>query len=68
MKYLDLIHKLEDLKIKDCDLQDCEITANQINSVSFLIVKDDNGKVVECIVLSDERFEAPKCYCEGLDD
>ena len=69
MKYLDLIQKLDELTIKDSNLEDCEITANKIRGISFLIIKNDKGKVVECIILNDKRFEAPQCYCEdGLDD
>ena len=69
MRYLELIQRLDELKIKDCDLEDCEITANRIKNISFLIIKNKEGKVVECIILSDRRFEAPQCYCEdGCND
>ena len=68
MKYLDLIQKLDELTIKDSDLEDCEVTANRIKNISFLLIKNENGKVVECIILTDRRFETPQCYGEGVND
>lgn len=34
-----------------------DVSANKICGRSFLIFKDVNGKVVECIMLSDQNVE-----------
>ena len=41
------------------------VTANKINNISFLVLKDSQGKVVDCIILEDKRYNSPK---EDLDN
>lgn len=36
---------------------DMDVSANKIGRRSFLIFKDRNGKVVECIMLNDDNIE-----------
>ena len=60
MKYNEFCERIEKLTVKGSDLNDCEITANRINGVAVLIVKNEVGKVVESIVLSDDN------YCEAV--
>ncbi len=54
MWFTELLSRLENFTIP-CNLQDCDVTANKIKGISFLLIKDVNGTVVECIILSDER-------------
>lgn len=66
MKYLELLSRLENITHPTGDLQDCEITANSINGISFLIIKDGEGRVFDCIILQDKHFEAVKELREEL--
>ena len=55
MKYDTFQYRLENLKrLYGHHLLDMEVSANKIYGKSFLIFKNKNGKVIECMVLSDE--------------
>ena len=55
MKYKTFEERLEHLNRRYAQhLQDMTVTANKINGKSFLLLKNKENKVIECIILSDE--------------
>lgn len=53
MKYSRFKRKLELLNREyGHHLNDFEISANKINGKSFLIFKNNDGKIIECIILT----------------
>ena len=55
MNFMELLKKLEKYT-SDNDLQNLQVTGNKINGISFLLIKDSDGKVENCIILEDSRF------------
>lgn len=56
MKYKRFNRKLKKLSREyGHHLCDMTVSANKINGKSFLILKNKDGKVIECISLTDEK-------------
>lgn len=57
MKFMKLLKILEEYKYSEGDLEDLEIIANNIQNVSFLIIKDvKKQKIIDCIILRDKNI------------
>ena len=63
MNFMILLKRLEKYT-SDNDLQNLNVTANKINGISFLLIKDCDGKVEDCIILEDGRFAPKVSVCE----
>ena len=63
---MNFLQLLEILTLYQCDydLQDVTITSNKINNISFLILKNKEGKVFDCIILEDHRYEPVEEYTD----
>ena len=69
MNYETFQNRLENLKRRyGHHLIDMDVSANKIRGVSFLILKNKDGKIVDCIILSDERKKNDEISYEPNED